>query len=231
MNKRCAGTLLIGLLLTSGCSTLMREKQVRQPIEASYSVSDPEFARSISQLLSAPLLGENNVVELLNGDQIFPAMLEAIHSAKKTITMEMYFWRSGDVASAFIKALSERAHAGVKVHVIIDAGGSTAFRKSDISLLQNDGVELVMYNRTHLLHPFSTHRSHRKVMVVDGRIGFTGGACIADDWAGNAEPDHWRDTNFRVEGPVVAQMQSVFMDNWVQARSAVLHGEDYFPAL
>src|SRR5262249_30388078 len=231
-NKLYAGVLLIAMLLTSGCSTFSSGKQIRKPIEANYSVSDPEFARSISQLISAPLVEGNNVVELLNGDQIFPAMLEAIHNAKRSITMEFYFWSSGDVASAFVGALAERARAGVKVHVFIDAAGSTSFWKSDTDYLEKAGVELVMYNKPHLLRPLALHhRSHRKVMVVDGRIGFTGGACISDDWAGNAEPDRWRDTNFRVEGPVVAQMQGVFMDHWVEERSVVLHGEDYFPAL
>jgi cardiolipin synthase len=233
MKKVIPIPLLIGLLFASGCSTLtLPKKQVGEPLVANYSVTDPEFGRSISQLLSADLVAGNNVVELLNGDQIFPSMLDAIAHAKISITMEMYFWSSGDIATAFIAALSERARAGVKVHVLIDAWGSAAFRKSDIDALQNAGVELVMYNLPHILRPLAVnHRSHRKVMVVDGRIGFTGGACISDDWAGDAEPGYWRDTNFRVEGPVVAQMQGVFMDNWIQARSSVLHGEDYFPAL
>ena len=222
-------TLLIG---TPGCSTLFPEKRIREPIHANYSVSDPEFANSINQLLSAPLVESNQVIELLNGDQIFPAMLEAIRNAQKSITFEMYIWSSGDISKQFVEALSERARAGVKVHIIVDTFGSGKLPKMDREALREAGAELVLYNppQPHKLFHFN-HRTHRKNMVVDGRIGFTGGVCIHDAWSGNAEPDHWRDTHFRVEGPVVGQMQGVFMENWIQMRSEVLHGHDYFPAL
>ena len=224
--------LLISLLIgASGCSTLQPEKRIREPINTSYSVSDPPFAQSISQLLSAPLVDGNNVVELLNGAQIFPAMLEAIHNAQKTITIEMYIWTSGQVSSQFVAALVERARAGVKLHIIVDAFGSGKLNQSDRQQLRAAGAELVNYNPPLPFKLFRfNHRTHRKIMVVDGRIGFTGGVCIHDDWAGNAEPDRWRDTHFRIEGPVVSQMQGVFMDNWLQAQSEVLHGPAYFPA-
>lgn len=222
--------LLILLIGASGCSTLFPEKRIREPIHTTYSVADPEFANSISHLLSAPLLESNNVIELLNGDQIFPAMLEAIRNAQRTITFEMYIWSSGEVSKQFVAALAERARAGVKVHIIVDTFGSGKLPKSDREALRAAGAELVNYNppQPHKLFYFN-HRTHRKIMVVDGRIGFTGGVCIHDAWSGNAEPDHWRDTHFRVEGPVVGQMQGVFMDNWIQMSSEVLHGRDYFP--
>ncbi|HKQ36947.1 MAG TPA: phospholipase D-like domain-containing protein [Verrucomicrobiae bacterium] len=228
----CISFLLAVLIGTCGCSSLFPEKRIREPIHASYSVSDAEFANSIGQLLSAPLGDGNNVIELLNGDQIFPAMLEAIRNAQKTITFEMYIWSSGEVSKQFVEALSERARAGVRVHIIVDTFGSGKLPRSDREALREAGAELVTYNppQPHRVFRFN-HRTHRKNMVVDGRIGFTGGVCIHDAWSGNAEPDHWRDTHFRVEGPVVGQMQGVFMDNWIQMRSEVLHGRDYFPEL
>jgi cardiolipin synthase len=226
------GFLLVGLLVTGGCSTLAPEKQIRKPIQANYSVRDPQFARSIGHVLSAPMVEGNNVIELLNGDQIFPAMLAAIRKAEKSITLETYIWSSGKVSASFIEVLTERARAGVKVQVLVDATGSARLSKADRALLTEAGVELSNYNPLHLLRPFGlNHRTHRKTMVVDGRIGFIGGVCLSDDWAGNAEPGRWRDTHFGVEGPVVAQIQAVFTENWLQARSEVLHGNDYFPKL
>src|SRR5207249_5682414 len=167
-----------------------------------------------------------------NGQQIFPAMLEAIRSAQKTITMEMYIWSSGEVSRQFVAALSERARAGVKVNIIVDAIGSVKLSRADRDELTRAGAKLISYNPPLPLGIFGVnHRTHRKNMVVDGRIGFTGGVCLTDSWMGNAEPDHWRETHFRIEGPVVGQIQGVFMDNWLQTRSEVLHGKDYFPEL
>jgi cardiolipin synthase A/B len=223
--------LALLLASTSGCSSLFPEKRIREPIHLNYSVKDPAFANSMSHLLSAPLVEGNNVVELLNGNQIFPAMLEAIRSANKTITLEMFIWSSGEVSTRFVQALAERARAGVKVHIIVDTFGSGKLSKADRQQLANVGVEIANYNPP---KPFKffwgfNHRTHRKIMVVDGRIGFAGGVCIHDDWDGNAEPGHWRDTHFRIEGPVVGQIQGVFLDNWLQIRSEVLHGTEYFP--
>ena len=220
------------LFCASGCATLQPEKRLREPIHTDYSVADPEFATSISHLLSAPLVESNNVVELLNGNQIFPAMLEAIRNAQKTITLEMYIWSSGEISSQFVAALCERARAGVKVHIIVDTFGSGKLRRSDRDALRRAGAELLNYNPPQpwkLLH--FNHRTHRKIMVVDGRIGFTGGVCIHDAWQGNAEPGRWRETHFRVEGPVVGHLQGGFMDNWIQLRAEALHGKDYFPEL
>jgi cardiolipin synthase A/B len=136
------------------------------------------------------------------------------------------------VSTQFVAALSERARAGVKVHILVDAMGSAKIGHWAQEQLKAAGAEFVKYNPP---LPFKilrfNHRTHRKIMVVDGRIGFTGGVCLHDAWQGNAEPDHWRDTHFRVEGPVVGQLQAAFMDNWLQMRSEVLHGKAYFPEL
>ncbi|HEX4764129.1 MAG TPA: cardiolipin synthase [Usitatibacter sp.] len=224
----CLGALLtlLGFNLFSA-----QETQVRRPIDHHYSVSDPQFLRSMGVLLGPPLAPGNRVDTLLNGDEIFPAMLKAIREARRTIDFETYIYWSGTVGKEFADALSERAKAGVKVHILVDWVGS---QKMDEDLLQgmaNAGVEIRKY---HALHWFTldrlNNRTHRKILVADGRVGFTGGVGIADEWTGHAQDkDHWRDTHFRVEGPAVAQMQAAFNDNWVKVSGKVLDGDDYFP--
>jgi cardiolipin synthase len=121
----------------------------------------------------------------------------------------------------------------VKVHVLLDWIGSNKMDPAQLNAMREAGVEIRKFHRPHWYHLGRiNHRTHRKVLVVDGAVGFTGGVGIADQWNGDAQdPDHWRDTHFRAEGPVVAQMQAVFLDNWIKATGAVLHGSDYFPAL
>ena len=219
---------VIGLLL-AGCS-VTSEQRIQKPIQAGHAVTDPGFSKSISHLLGPPLLERNTVRVLLNGDQIFPAMLEAIRSAERTITIEQYIWSPGKVSAQFVEALTDRARAGVKVHIIVDGIGSMKLRKADLKPLLDAGAEFVRFNSPGWFRWFKVHhRTHRKLMVVDGKIGFTGGLCMADEWLGNAEgPEVWRDVHFRVEGPVVAQMQAAFMDNWIETRSELLDGVDYF---
>jgi cardiolipin synthase A/B len=231
---RVSGRVLVLLCLVSGgfgCSTVRWEKRIQHLVQTTYSVSDPQFANSVSHLLGPPLVEGNNITELINGDRIFPAMLDAIRGAEKTITFEQFIWSSGQVSTQFVAALAERARAGVKVHAIVDAIGSAKLRPWDRQLLKQAGVELVNYNQPVLKLWRLNHRTHRKIMVVDGKIGFTGGVCLTDAWMGDAEPDRWRDTHFRIEGPVVSQMQAVFVDNWLQMRSEILHGGEYFPQL
>jgi cardiolipin synthase len=209
------------------------EKIIRTQIETDYAVTDPAFRETISHHLHDPLVPGNKIKELINGVEIFPAMLEAIRKATNTITFENFIWRSGELSDQFIEALSERARAGVKVNCIVDSFGAFKFKHSDRKKLRESGVELKIFNQ---MYPWNcwtwNHRTHRKILVVDGSLGFIGGICIADEWLGNAtEHTHWRDTEFRVEGPVVGEMQGVFMDNWMRCTSKVLHGPDYFPQL
>jgi cardiolipin synthase len=209
------------------------DKQVDRVVESLYSVEDPQFTRVVGALLGPPLVGGNRTTVLLNGDQIFPAMLEALRAAKKTITFEMYIYWSGETGKAFSDVLSERSRAGVKVHVLIDAVGSGKIDDTYIREMEEAGVEVRRYNPPHwyTIGRFN-NRTHRKLVVVDGAVAFTGGVGIADQWTGNAQdPEHWRDTHFRIEGPVAAQMQAAFMDNWTQVTGKVLHGTDYFPPL
>jgi cardiolipin synthase A/B len=209
------------------------EKPIRKQIRATYAVSDPAFRESVGHLVNAPLLPGNKVTTLVNGDQIFPPMLEAIRGAKKTITMENFIFRSGKLSAQFVPALIEKARAGVKVHLIMDSMGCSKLEQSELNELEKAGVQFVKYNRPEwhkLLR--ANHRDHRKLLVVDGVTGFTGGACLADAWMGNAGSKKlWRDSHFRVDGPAVAQLQGVFMDNWIQTQHEVLHGPEYFPEL
>lgn len=222
---------LLGTLIWVNFS--VAEKKLKREIPHLYSVSDPQFFRSMGLLLGPTILEGNKVVGLSNGDEIFPAMLDAIRSAKKTVLFETYIYWSGDIGRRFADALLERARAGVKVHVLVDWVGSAKMDESMVAEMERGGVEfkrfqpLRWYNLGRL-----NNRTHRKLLTIDGQIGFTGGVGIADVWLGNAQsPDHWRDSHFRVEGPVVAQMQGVMLDNWVKTTGKVLHGADYFPPL
>jgi cardiolipin synthase A/B len=206
------------------------EKKIKHRIAQHYGIADPQFERAMSQLLGPPIVGGNQVIPLQNGKQIFPAMLDAIDHAERTITFETFIYWSGEIANRFAALLAAKAKAGVKVHVLIDAAGCNCVNGEALRRMVDAGVELELYHMTSLARV--NHRTHRKLLVVDGKVGFTGGVGIADEWDGDAEgPHHFRDTQYRVEGPVVAQMQAAFLDNWMKTRAVVLHGEDYFPAL
>jgi cardiolipin synthase A/B len=209
------------------------EKGVQRRIPHLYSVHDSAFGRAMGLALGPSIVGGNQVVALFNGDEIFPAMLQAIRGAQKTITLETYIYWAGEIGQKFAVALSERSRAGVKVHVLIDWVGSSKMDESYVAMMEQAGIEFREYRplRWYNLGRLNK-RTHRKLLVVDGRIGFTGGVGIAEMWTGHAQdPAHWRDSHFRVEGPAVAQMQAAFMDSWVRATGEVLHGSDYFPAL
>ena len=226
-------SLLLSLLAgVTGCTNFYG-RGIQYQLDHQYAARDPEFIRNMGSLVEPGLLPSNQVVTLLNGDQSFPAMLEAVRGAQRSICLETYMYWSGEVGQQFAEALAERAQAGVKVHVVIDWIGSRRIDSSLLDLMRDAGAEVERYNPlvwyavTRL-----NHRDHRKLLIVDGKIGFTGGAGIADQWKGNARnPQEWRDSMYRLEGPAVAQMQAAFMDNWVKTNARVLDGDDYFPAL
>jgi cardiolipin synthase len=205
---------------------------VQEPMRIDFGPSDPSFVAAMGPLLGADFSNGNSVQTLINGDNFFPPMLEAIREAKKSITLETYIWTSGKISDDFIAALSERARAGVKVHVLLDGMGTLKFKDEDRDRMIDAGVKVFKYGREHWyqIKPNINHRTHRKLLVVDGKIGFTGGMCVDDAWLGNAESrDLWRETQVRVEGPAVRQMQAAFVTNWLQTGGALLLGEDYFP--
>ena len=206
-------------------------KKVRERIRPVYAVSDPQFLRSMGSLLGPAIRDGNRITPLANGDEIFPSMLEAIRGARRTIDFETYIYWSGRVGKEFADALSERARAGVRVHLLVDWVGSGRLDAKLLEEMEAAGVQVRKYHplRWYTLSRMN-NRTHRKLLIVDGRVGFTGGVGIADKWSGHAQDeDHWRDSHFRLEGPAVAQMQAAFMDNWMKTSGEVLHDEDYFP--
>src|SRR5687767_1031791 len=209
------------------------EKKLTWRIEHRYAVTDTQFRREMGVMLGPSISGGNRVTALQNGVEIFPAMLDAIRSAQTSITFETYIYWSGEIGQTFSEALSERARAGIPVNVTVDWVGSARMDRTLLEEMKEAGVDVRRY-RPLRWYNFRrlNYRTHRKLLVVDGRIGFTGGVGIADLWQGNAEdPDHWRETHFRVEGPVVAQFQAAYNDNWIKSTGDLLNGPGYFPAL
>ncbi|HYD95161.1 MAG TPA: cardiolipin synthase [Noviherbaspirillum sp.] len=229
-----AAAILATLVLTLLVVNLAEgEKRIETRIENLYGVRDQQYLRTMGVLLGPAVVEGNKLQYLENGDRIFPAMLEAIRGARSTITFETYIYWSGEVGRMFAEALRERAQAGVKVHVLLDWVGSARMDDALLELMRDGGVEVERYHApTWRNWSRVNNRTHRKLLVVDGRIGFTGGVGIADKWRGDAQdPDHWRDSHFRIEGPTVAEFQAVFMDNWTKATGRVLHGAEYFPRI
>lgn len=170
---------------------------------------------------------------LVNGVEIFPAMLEAIRHARESINFETFVYWSGDIAREFAAALAERARAGVAVRVILDWLGCQRMDPELVDDLEAAGADVIHHRPLRWFHfRRANHRSHRKILVTDGRVGFLGGVGIADEWTGDAgDPSHWRDNHYRIEGPVVADMQRLFFTHW--RRDDVPDGDDprYFPEL
>jgi cardiolipin synthase A/B len=210
------------------------EPRVAPALHHTYAAGDSQFVRVMGNLLGPPMVDGNRVTALLNGDQVFPAMLAAIRSARRSVNFETYIYWSGRMGRAFADALSGRARAGVATHLLIDwVGSSSKIDRQVLDEMRNAGVEIVQYRplRWYAIDRLN-NRTHRKLLVVDGRVGFTGGIGVADQWQGHAQDkDHWRDSQFRVEGPVVAQLQAAFLDNWIESEGHVLDGPDYFPRL
>ena len=220
--------------LSVAMSMLSRPKEVHYLLPHRFSVQDEAFLPSAHALADPSILSGNRVRVLVNGEQIFPAMLDAIRHAERSINLESYIYWSGSVAVRFREALLDRARHGVQVRLILDSVGSKSkLKDADITALRQAGCFLELY---HPLRPWDLNsidnRTHRRILVVDGRIGFTGGAGIADEWLGNADAkEHWRDTHAQVEGPVVAELQAAFLENWAEVRGEALLGEDFYPRL
>jgi len=203
------------------------DKHIDKRVATLYSTADEQFARNMNVVFGPALVGGNRAQALVNGDRFFADMLQAIRGAQRTITFESYIYWSGETGAEFTQALIERAQAGVKVHLLFDALGSGKIDDKSVKAMKAAGIEVEKYNpwRWNTLARIN-NRTHRKIMVVDGRIGYTGGAGIGDEWRGDAQdPKHWRDTHFRIEGPVVAQVQAAFIENWIEVTGRVLHGE------
>lgn len=227
-----AGTFFITLVATLLYLNLSSGgPSVNKPMAHVNSADSPTFLRTLGNLLGSSWTEGNLIEPLENGDEIFPAMLDAIRSAEHSINFETFIYWRGDIAVEFAEALSERARQGVQVRVLLDGIGASTMDEALIDLMRSAGViveffrPLNWYNLDRV-----NNRTHRKILVVDGKIGFTGGVGIGDEWLGDAQdPSHWRDSHFEIRGPVVAQLQGGFADHWVQAYHEVIQGEAFFP--
>ena len=202
-------------------------------LEHDLSVEDPGFVSSLVGTTGTPFLGGNAVAIFNNGDEFYPAMLDAIRGARRSIAIEAYIYWDGEIGREFADALAERSRAGVKVKILLDAVGSTRIGRHILQRLEDGGCQLAWFNPPHwyTIGRFN-HRTHRKSLIVDGRLGFTGGAGIADQWRGRAQDkDHWRDMQIRLEGAGIMPLQTGFAQNWLQTTGELVTGEAFFPTL
>jgi cardiolipin synthase len=196
-------------------------------------VGDREFLRAAEALTAAPISDGNEVELLINGDRIFPAFLETIERAQRTVNLLTYVYWRGDIAHDVAGVLCRKAREGVEVNVLLDWVGSAKMDRGLIDQMREAGVCVARFRP---LKPYAirrlNNRTHRKLLIADGRVGMTGGVGIAEEWTGDAQdPDHWRDTHVHVTGPVVRHLQGAFAENWLEATGDALVGEDYLPAL
>jgi cardiolipin synthase A/B len=190
------------------------------------------FAATVAAYTGSAVVGGNRVELLLNGNEIFPAKLRAIRAAKKTINYAQYVFEEGQPAEDVARAFAERCRAGVQVNVLLDAVGALGLPAEYRDIMTDAGCRVENFRP---LNPFAVdkvnNRNHRRILVADGRIGITGGSGTSGKWSGDGRtPDHWRDTDVWVEGPVVEQLQGAFAENWLEATGIALGGQDYFPA-
>ncbi|PZN96212.1 MAG: cardiolipin synthase B [Hyphomicrobiales bacterium] len=208
-------------------------RDLDQPLPHHLSASDPQFKTSMAALFGSNALPGNRIDTLVNGNDIFPSMLQAVRDARNTITFETYIYWRGAIADQFAEVLAQKARDGVSVKVLLDWVGSIPMDEKLVERMQTAGVEVVRFRPV----KWSTidkvnNRTHRKLLVVDGRVGFTGGVGIGDEWNGDARTAaKWRDTHYRLEGPVVAELQAAFAEHWIEATGELLMGDRFFPAL
>jgi cardiolipin synthase len=225
---------LFAILLTVGCANVLAVREIPEIV-----VGEPSFFRTIEAHTDAPIVAGNRIEVLLNGDETFPTMLRDIRAAKSTITFAQYLYEGGSIAGDIAQAFAERCRAGVKVNVLLDDYGAGSAPADIIDVMKQGGCEVEYFRRVDaagILFPWKLlrydYRSHRRVLVIDGKIGFTGGYGISDAWTGDGRtPDHWRDTNVRIEGPVVIFLQAAFAESWLEATGIAIGGENYFPRL
>jgi cardiolipin synthase len=204
-----------------------------QYVVSAVRAGEPSFVRTVEAHTLSGTIAGNRVTLLHNGDEIFPAMLDAIRSAKSTITLANFLWQTGAIADQMAEALAERCRAGVGVNVLVDAVGSHGMTSDTRDAMRRSGCHV---ERFRPLNPLDlrrvNRRNHRRILVVDGRVGFTGGTGIGDEWTGDGrQRGKWRQTDVRIEGPVVRHLQAAFADTWRETTGMLLAGDEYFPEL
>jgi cardiolipin synthase len=221
--------LLALVLVATGCATTVAQHYSIEAVQ----LGEPSFFPTLEANTGAPITPGNRVQVLLNGDDVFPAMLEAVRSARTSITFEQYVWEKSDISEELAVAIAERCRAGVGVNMLLDYAGSLNFPDGYTKILRAAGCHLAWFRP---LQPWQVwrfnHRSHRRILVVDGRVGFTGGFGISQKWTGDGRTKgNWRDTHARVEGPIVEYLQGAFAQDWRETTGIVLAGSAYFPRL
>ena len=231
MRKR---TWFIAWLFLLGCANVLAVKDI-PPI----TLGEATFFPTIEAHTDAPILRGNRVELLLNGHETFPVMLRDIRSAKSSVTFAQYLYEDGPIANDMAEAFADRCRAGVPAFILLDSHGASGTPSELVDLMKDVGCQVEWFRRIDaegILFPWKllryNYRSHRRVLVVDGRIGFTGGYGISKDWMGDGRTaHHWRDTNARIEGPVVMFLQAAFAESWLEATGSAIGGDPYFPRL
>ena len=225
---------VLAILLLWSCAKVLGVKQLPEA-----AVGEATFFRTIEAHTDAPVTGGNRIDVLLNGDETFPVMLAEIRKAKSTITFAQYLYQDGSIARDLAIAFAERCRAGVKAEILLDHHGSSGAPADIIATMKDAGCNVQYFRQIDadgIIFPWKllryNYRSHRRVLVIDGRIGFTGGYGISEAWTGNGrKPEHWRDTNARIEGPVVKFLQAAFAESWLETTGIAIGGDGYFPHL
>jgi cardiolipin synthase len=223
--------LLLLLLPTSGCTLISADKRSVYKYDNPLKVEDAAFRRSLDAFGNAMVTG-NHAEILNNGDAIFPAMTEAIRNARMTVNLESYIFKDDKAGAIIADALIDAARRGVEVRVMVDGTGSS-HSWAILDRMKAAGVKAYVYHPIRLWSLYKIgRRSHRKILVVDGAVSFTGGFCIANDWLGDARnPKEWRDMMVRATGPVSAQMQAIFSENWTYTTGEILAGDKFYPRI
>ncbi len=200
-------------------------------LEPDFDTESAEFRTTMAGVTGMPFVDGNRVTIYNNGDEFYPAMLDAIESARVSITMEQYIFWNGEVGRRFAEAFAEKAREGIPVKLLVDAIGSATLGDEIFRILEAGGCQLAWYRPIHwyTLHR-ANQRDHRKSLIVDGRIAFTGGAGLADHFLGSAENQYeWRDIDILVEGPAVGAQQAGFAQNWLLTTGEIIGGHEFFP--
>jgi cardiolipin synthase len=236
MNKRWPAAIALGAVAWYSSDSLRHRREQGQGYELrgdDIEVGSDEFLRATEAITMAPITHGNEIELFINGDEIFPAMIETMRGARRSLNFLSYLYWSGDIAGEIAAALCDRAQAGIEVNVLLDAVGSAKMDRTLVTKMGEAGVTFAYFRPP---KPYAVrrlnNRTHRKLLIVDGTVGMTGGVGIADQWTGHAQdPDHWRDTHVRVRGPVVRGLQGAFAENWLEATGDVLVGASYLPEL
>ena len=215
-------SILIVFGILAAVVALAKDKETLK-IESAYGAADPAFPPYVAALIGAQLTDGNTFDVLQNGDQFLPAMLRAIGESRTRIDLESYIYEKGTVGSQFTAALEAAARRGVRVNLVVDAVGAKNMSRDAWDGLRDAGVTVGNYGAPRWYKPQQmNYRTHRKVLVVDGRTAFTGGAGVADHWLGHAQDkDHWRDMMVRIEGPLVRMLEGAFNENLVRTVAPV----------